>query len=72
MTIQQQLISEISHQPEPLLREVLHYLKFLETTTGPSATAPQPAERQGFGSVPGILLADDFDGPLPDFAGYRP
>jgi hypothetical protein len=29
MSIQQLLISEISQQPEPLLREVLHYLHFL-------------------------------------------
>jgi hypothetical protein len=31
-----------------------------------------PAVRPGFGSVPGIELADDFDAPLPEFADYRP
>ena len=30
MSAQEILIEEIKHQPEPLLREVLRYLKFLE------------------------------------------
>ena len=30
MSAQEMLIEEIKHQPEPVLREVLHYLKFLE------------------------------------------
>jgi hypothetical protein len=30
MSAQEILIEEIRHQPEPVLREVLHYLKFLE------------------------------------------
>jgi hypothetical protein len=30
MSAQEILIEEIKHQPEPVLREVLHYLKFLE------------------------------------------
>jgi hypothetical protein len=30
MSIQEQLIGEIQKQPETTLREVLHYLKFLE------------------------------------------
>ncbi len=30
MSTQEQLIEEIRKQPEPLLREVYHYLKFLE------------------------------------------
>jgi len=29
MSTQEILIEEIKHQPEPVLREVLHYLKFL-------------------------------------------
>jgi hypothetical protein len=47
MTIQQLIISEVAHQPEPVLR-------------------------QGYGSVPGIILAEDFDAPLADFADYLP
>ena len=30
VSAQEILIEEIKHQPEPLLREVLHFLKFLE------------------------------------------
>ena len=30
MSAQEMLIEEIRHQPEPVVREVLHYLKFLE------------------------------------------
>ncbi len=30
MSAQEMLIEEIKHQPEPVLREVLHFLKFLE------------------------------------------
>ena len=30
MSAQEILIEEIKHQPEPVVREVLHYLKFLE------------------------------------------
>ena len=30
MSSQEMLIEEIRHQPEPVLLEVLHYLKFLE------------------------------------------
>jgi hypothetical protein len=29
MSAQEMLLEEIKHQPEPVLREVLHYLKFL-------------------------------------------
>ncbi len=30
MSVQEILIEEIRRQPEPVVREVLHYLKFLE------------------------------------------
>ena len=30
MSAQEMLIEEIKHQPETVVREVLHYLKFLE------------------------------------------
>jgi hypothetical protein len=30
MTARETLIEEIRHQPEPVVREVLHYLKYLE------------------------------------------
>ena len=70
MSIQQLLITEVSQQPEPLLREVWNYLNFLKSQAGEES--PQsPAIRPGFGSVPGIVLAEDFDAPLEDFAEYR-
>lgn len=71
MSIQQLLISEVSQQPEPLLREVWHYLNFLKSKAGDEARA-SAGLRPGFGSVPGIELADDFDAPLDAFADYRP
>lgn len=70
MSIQQLLITEVSQQPEPLLREVLHYLNFLKSKAEEervSISAPRP----GFGSVPGIKLSEDFDAPLEGFADYR-
>ena len=30
MSAQELLMEEIKHQPEPVLREVLHYMKFLQ------------------------------------------
>ena len=71
MSMQQLIINEVSRQPEPMLREVWHYLTFLKSQ---AAAEPQTsmAVRPGFGSVPGIQLADDFDAPLEDFADYRP
>ena len=48
-----------------------HYLNFLKTK-GADEQTPQPGLRPGFGSVPGIELAADFDAALDDFADYRP
>ena len=71
MSIQQLIIAEVARQPEPLLREVWHYLSFLKSNAE-TAQAKGTLVRPGFGSVPGIAQADDFDAPLDDFAGYRP
>ena len=71
MSIQQLLISEVSQQPESVLREVWHYLSFLKSKAGNETTGPADV-RPGFGSVPGIELAEDFDAPLEAFAEYRP
>ncbi len=70
MSIQQLLIAEVSQQPEPLLREVWHYLNFLKSKSRDESESAFPV-RPGFGSVPGIQLAEDFDAPLEDFADYR-
>jgi hypothetical protein len=64
MTLQQLIISEVANQPEPLLREVWHYLNFLKSMAKAENPTPQPAVRSGYGSAPGIVLADDFDAPL--------
>lgn len=71
MSIQQLLITEVSQQPEPLLREVWHYLNFLKSKAN-MEPHEQASVRPGFGSVPGIKLADDFEAPLEAFADYRP
>jgi hypothetical protein len=71
MSIQQLIISEVSQQPEPLLREVWHYLSFLKSKANEHA-ATMASVRPGYGSVPGIELADDFDAPLEVFSEYRP
>ncbi len=69
MSIQQVLIDEVTRQPESVLREVLHFLNSMKTFDDPEA---DKGIRPGFGSVPGIKLADDFDAPLEEFADYRP
>lgn len=71
MSIQQLLITEVAQQPEPLLREVWHYLNFLKAKAK-EESVPGTTVRPGFGSVPGIKLAEDFDAPLEAFADYRP
>jgi transcriptional regulator with XRE-family HTH domain len=68
--VQQLLISEVSLQLEPLLREVWNYLNFLKSQAakdGFETTSLCP----GFGTVPGIKLAEDFDAPLDAFAGHH-
>jgi hypothetical protein len=70
MSIRQLLITEVSEQQEPLLREVWHYLNFLKAQAEEEVTQ-SPTVRPGFGSVPGIVLVEDFDEPLEDFAEYR-
>jgi hypothetical protein len=64
MTLQQLIISEVANQPEPLLREVWHYLKFLKSMAQAETPPAQPTVRRGYGSAPGIVLADDFAAPL--------
>ena len=71
MSIQQLLITEVAQQPEPLLREVWDYLSFLKAKAADGQQA-HAAVRPGFGSVPGIELADNFDAPLAEFSDYRP
>lgn len=69
MSIQQLLISEVSQQPEPLLREVWDYLTVLKARSAKSHEAKTEI-RPGYASLPGIALAEDFDAPLDAFAEY--
>lgn len=71
MSIQQLLITEVSQQPEPLLREVLDYVNLLKAKAEKDR-GPSSAPRLGFGAVPGIKLAEDFDEPLAAFAYSHP
>jgi hypothetical protein len=70
MTIQQLIISEVANQPEPVLRKLWQYLTDIKSTS--DMAAPETVLRQGYGSVPGIVLSEDFDAPLADFADYMP
>jgi hypothetical protein len=55
MSAQEMLIEEIKRQPEPVLREILHYVKFLERQR--EAEAPMDG-----------LIADNWEklGPAPE------
>jgi Protein of unknown function (DUF2281) len=55
MSAQEMLIAEIKRQPEPVLREVLHYIKFLE-------------QQRGMGAPLENVVADTWEklGPAPD------
>jgi hypothetical protein len=46
MSAQEILLEEIKHQPEPVLREVLHYLKFLTRTRAEEAWADLTPSRE--------------------------
>ena len=59
MSIQQLLITEVSQQPEPLLREVWHYLNVLKAKAADEQQG-HPKVRPGFASAnvrPGSVCA---------------
>ena len=62
--------------PEPLKVEVLHYVEYL-TSRRVSAVSqlenrPETSKRNGFGILKGkVMIADDFDAPLEEFADYQ-
>jgi hypothetical protein len=55
MSTQEILAEEIKRQPEPVLREVLHYLKFLSRQRGEEAWADVLPTREVEQEVLGIL-----------------
>ena len=55
MSTQEILVEEIKRQPEPVLREVLHYLKFLERQRAEEAWADVIPSREVEQEVLNIL-----------------
>ena len=67
---EQILIQEINTLPESLKLEVLHFIQFLKQKQTTVEKIEKPRQRK-FGSAKGeIIMADDFDAPLEDFAEY--
>ena len=59
MSTQEQLIEEIKQQPEPLVREVLHYLRFLVRQQEEARWADVLPDRQVEQEVLNILDGHD-------------
>jgi hypothetical protein len=62
MSAQEILIEEIKHQPEPVLREVLHFLKTLERQRAQKTIPAQNAfaKWRGRGHLPAGKNTDDY------------
>jgi hypothetical protein len=63
MSAQEILMEEIKRQPEPVLREVLHFLKTLERAQKAGVTAPAKnvfAKWRGRGHLPAGKNTDDY------------
>ena len=68
--IEQILIQEIHTLPESLKQEVLHFVQFLKQKQN-GATETEKRQPRKAGSAKGeIIMAEDFDAPLEDFAEY--
>ena len=69
--IEQILIQEIHTLPESLKQEVLHFVQFLKQKQNIQTELPNPRKKRKAGSAKGeIIMADDFEDPLEDFAEY--
>ncbi len=68
MSAQETLIEEIKRQPEPVAREVLHYLKFLERQRAQEEWADVLPSREVEQEKLDILVADTWEklGPAPE------
>jgi hypothetical protein len=68
MSAQEILIEEIRHKPEPLVREVLHYMKFLERQREEEAWSDVLPSREVEQEKLDILIADSWEklGPAPE------
>jgi len=68
MSAQEILIEEIRHKPEPLVREVLHYMKFLERQREEEAWSDVLPSREVEQEKLDILVGDTWEklGPAPE------
>ncbi len=68
MSAQEMLIEEIKRQPEPVAREVLHYLKFIERQRAQEDWADVLPSREVEQEKLDILVADTWEklGPAPE------
>ena len=68
---EQTIISELYTLPENLKQEVLHYIQFLKLKQNEKTEPETPRKKRKAGSAKGeIIMADDFEAPLEDFAEY--
>jgi hypothetical protein len=68
---EQTLIQEINTLPDNLKLEVLHFVQFLKQKQNEKNETDKPRKKRKAGSAKGeIIMADDFDAPLEDFAEY--
>jgi len=74
MTIDTEILQTLTHMPEPLKQEVLHYAKYLiENYLESQSGEEQPQIKRRAGILKGTFvlpLSDDFDEPLEDFKEY--
>lgn len=75
--VQSVILEKLAALPEALQTEVLHYIEFLLEKYAKNGSKSQqnlvkPVEQQyGYGSMAGqIIIPDDFDEPLEEFAAY--
>ena len=67
---EQTLIQEIHTLPESLKQEVLHFVQFLKQKQAAKNESAKPRKRKAGSAKGEIIMADDFDAPLEDFAEY--
>ena len=70
--IETTILENLQKLPEPLKRDVLHYIEALvEQYTTSTAKESQPNRQRAFGIWKGaVRMADDFDQPLEDLKDY--
>ncbi len=67
---EQTLIQEIHTLPESLKQEVLHFVQFLKQKQTVEEKPTKRRKRKAGSAKGEIIMADDFEAPLEDFAEY--